>query len=40
MVDGTTAALALVSAVLLLRFRLNSAWLVLGGGLIGLSLRH
>jgi len=39
-VDGTTAVLALVSAVLLLRFRLNSAWLVLGGGLVGLSLMH
>jgi chromate transporter len=39
-VDGMTAILALVSAVLLLRFRLNSAWLVLGGGLVGLSLMH
>jgi chromate transporter len=39
-VDGMTAVLALVSAVLLLRFRLNSAWLVLGGGLVGLSLMH
>jgi chromate transporter len=37
-VDATTAVLALVSAVLLLRFRLNSAWLVLGGGLIGLGM--
>src|SRR5206468_1940555 len=40
MVDLTTAALALASAVLLLRFRLNSAWLVLAGGLVGLSARH
>lgn len=39
-VDATTAILALVSAVLLMRFRLNSVWLVLGGGLVGLSLRH
>lgn len=39
-VDGMTAVLALMSAVLLTRFRLNSAWLVLGGGLVGLSLRH
>lgn len=34
-VDGFTAALAVVSAVLLFRFKLNSAWLVLGGGLLG-----
>ncbi|MGE0827327.1 MAG: chromate efflux transporter [Candidatus Binatia bacterium] len=39
-VDALTAILALGSAVLLLRFRLNSAWLVLGGGLVGLSLMH
>jgi chromate transporter len=36
-IDLTTAALAIGSAVLLLRFRLNSAWLVLGGGLLGLA---
>jgi len=36
LVDVTTAALALVSAVLLLRFRINSAWLVLGGASLGL----
>jgi chromate transporter len=35
-VDGLTAALALGSTVLLIRFRVNSAWLVLGGGLAGL----
>jgi chromate transporter len=39
-VDGMTAILALVSAVLLMRFRFNSAWLVIGGGLVGLSLMH
>ncbi len=33
--DLPTALLALVSAVLLIRFRLNSLWLVLGGALIG-----
>jgi chromate transporter len=38
-VDGMTAILALVSAVLLVRFRLNSAWLVLGGGLVGFGVR-
>ena len=35
-VDVFTAALAVVAAVLLLRTRLNSAWLVLGGGAAGL----
>jgi chromate transporter len=36
-VDGLTLALALIAAVLLIRFRLNSAWLVLGGGAVGLT---
>jgi chromate transporter len=35
-VDGLTSGLAAVAALLLLRYRLNSAWLVLGGGLVGL----
>jgi chromate transporter len=34
-VDGLTIALALASALLLLRFRVNSAWLVLGGAAVG-----
>ncbi len=37
-VDWLTALLAIVAAVLLFRFKLNSAWLVLGGGLIGLLI--
>jgi len=37
-VDATTAALALIAPVLLVRFRLNSAWLVLGGGAVGAAL--
>lgn len=38
-VDGLTAALALAAAVLLIRFGVNSAWLVLGGGAVGLAVR-
>jgi chromate transporter len=38
-VDGPTAVLALASAALLFRFRLSSAWIVLGGAAIGLALR-
>ncbi len=37
-VDFTTAALAVVSLILLMRLRLNSAWLVLGGGLVGIGI--
>ena len=37
-VDGFTALLTAVSAVLLLRFRVNSAWLVLGAALIGFAV--
>jgi len=36
LVDVMTVVLAGVAAVLLIRFRVNSAWLVLGGGLIGI----
>jgi chromate transporter len=35
-VDPVTALVAAASAALLLRFGVNSAWLVLGGGLVGL----
>jgi len=38
-VDLTTAALAVIALVLLLRFRLNSAWLVLGGSAVGAAFR-
>jgi chromate transporter len=37
LVDWLTVSLAAVSAVLLLRFRINSAWLVLAGALIGIA---
>src|ERR1700674_5866251 len=36
-VDWVTIGLAITSAVLLLRFRINSAWLVLGGAVIGIA---
>jgi chromate transporter len=35
--DWITAALAVASAFLLVRYRLNSAWLVLGGAIAGLA---
>ncbi len=38
-VDWLTIGLAIASAVLLLRFRINSAWLVLGGAAIGIAVR-
>jgi chromate transporter len=37
-VDPTSVMLAAVSAFLLLRFRVNSAWLVLGGACVGFGL--
>jgi len=33
--DFTTIAHAIISGAILFRFRLNSAWLVLGGGIAG-----
>jgi chromate transporter len=38
LVDLPTVTLAVVSLVLLVRFRVNSAWLVAGGGVAGLLL--
>ena len=37
--DCLTAGLAIVGAVLLVRFRINSAWLVLGGAIVGIAAR-
>ena len=37
-VDVTTMILAVASAFILIRYRVNSAWLVLGGGLVGLAM--
>ncbi len=39
MVDTLTITLAVASAILLLRFRINSAWLVLGGALAGIAAK-
>ena len=39
LVDAATVALALASAALLIRFRINSAWLILGGAVVGLLVR-
>lgn len=38
-VDWLTVGMAITSAILLLRFRTNSAWLVLGGALIGVAMQ-
>ena len=38
-VDVPTALIALVGALLLFRYRVNSAWLVLAGGVLGAVLR-
>ncbi len=39
LIDGPTVVIALMAALLLIRFKVNSAWLVLGGALAGLALR-
>jgi chromate transporter len=39
MVDVVTWVLALAGLALLLRYRLNSAWLILAGALVGLVTR-
>jgi len=39
LVDGWTWALGLVSAVLLIRFRVNATWLILAGAALGIILR-
>ena len=40
LVDALTIGLAAASAILLLRFRINSAWLVLGGAAIGVIAQY
>jgi chromate transporter len=38
-VDVFTVALAVVSLVLVLRFKVNSVWLILGGAVLGVGYR-
>lgn len=38
LLDGVTVVLAGLSAILLFRYRINSAWLVLGGAAVGLAV--
>lgn len=40
LIDLPTILLAIVAALLLFRFKINSAWLVLAGGIIGLGLAY
>ena len=37
--DAVTVGLALAAALLLIRYKVNSAWLVLGGGAVGIIWR-
>lgn len=39
LIDGLTVLLALLAALLLIRYRVNSVWLVIGGGVVGLLYR-
>jgi len=39
-VDSLTATIAIAAAVLLIRFRVNSAWLVLAGAIVGLAVNQ
>jgi chromate transporter len=37
LIDPVTILIGLISAILLIRYRINSTWLILGGGIIGLA---
>lgn len=39
MIDPWTIGIAIASLAILLKFKLNSAWLVIGGGILGLIIR-
>jgi chromate transporter len=35
-IDVTTGALAILSLIALIRFKINTSWLILAGGILGL----
>ena len=39
LIDASTIAIALLSSVALVRFKVNATWLLIAGGLIGFALR-
>jgi chromate transporter len=39
-VDPLTATIAIAAAVLLIRFRVNSTWLILAGAIVGLAVNQ
>ena len=39
LVSATTIGMAVIAAVLVMRFRVNSAWLILGGAVAGIAIR-
>ncbi len=39
LIDGVTTIVALISALLIVNFKFNSAWLVLGGGVVEFAMR-
>ena len=40
LVDGATCLLAVVTALVLLRFKVSSTWMILAGALVGLAMRE
>jgi len=40
LVDVTTIALAIMSAIALIRFKINSTWLILSGAIVGAMVGH
>jgi len=39
LIDWITLSLAIISAVLVIRFKINSAWLVVGGAIVGILVQ-
>ena len=40
LVDAVTWGVALISAALLIRLKLNATWLIVGGAILGAILKH